>query len=338
MTDLWDHTFACHIEPFIGYLARNGRSPRTAEKYRHTLELFAEMAGDRAVGSTSATEIDEWLRMWHDVYTKARGRPPSAATYRNHVAALRSFYSYLERFDVLRDDGGRLVGNPMARIIAPAALQRANDWLRPPEDRALLSVSCLPQERIFVWFLRWTGLRVGEACSILVADLDLSPGYESVTVRRSKTAAGNRTVALVPELVPQIHQWLHHSRRRGLCYPSAPLFVTRHGTASKPSYVWRVVKRVAHRAGVRPVPCTCSKLLAGRHEMGCRRTQSGENLSEVTPHTLRRTFGSDLLNRGLRLEVVSQLLGHATTAVTERAYAQLMYETARRELLQVLGH
>jgi integrase len=55
------------------------------------------------------------------------------------------------------------------------------------------------------------------------------------------------------------------------------------------------------------------------HERGCARTRNGENLSEVTPHTLRRTFGSDLLNRGLRLEVVSKLLGHASTVVTERA-------------------
>ena len=72
------------------------------------------------------------------------------------------------------------------------------------------------------------------------------------------------------------------------------------------------------------------------HERGCARTRNGENLSEVTPHTLRRTFGSDLLNRGLRLEVVSKLLGHASTVVTERAYAELLDDTMRRELLRVL--
>ena len=70
---------------------------------------------------------------------------------------------------------------------------------------------------------------------------------------------------------------------------------------------------------------------------GCPRTTSGENVSAVTPHTLRRTFGSDLLNRGLRLEVVSRLLGHSSTVVTERAYAQLLGATIRDELLSVLG-
>ena len=56
---------------------------------------------------------------------------------------------------------------------------------------------------------------------------------------------------------------------------------------------------------------------------------SGENVSSITPHTLRRTFGSYLLNRGLRLEVVSRLLGHSSTVVTERAYAELLGTTIR---------
>ena len=54
----------------------------------------------------------------------------------------------------------------------------------------------------------------------------------------------------------------------------------------------------------------------------------------MSPHTLRRTFGSDLINRGLRLETVSKLLGHSNTTITERAYAQLLAPTIRRELLE----
>jgi len=60
--------------------------------------------------------------------------------------------------------------------------------------------------------------------------------------------------------------------------------------------------------------------------------------SAAPPHTLRRTFGSDLLNRGLRLEVVSKLLGHATTTITEHTYAELLDDTTRRELLHALHH
>ena len=65
---------------------------------------------------------------------------------------------------------------------------------------------------------------------------------------------------------------------------------------------------------------------------------SGENRSSISPHTLRRTFGSDLINRGLRLETVSKLLGHSSTTITERAYAQLLAPTIRRELFAAFAH
>jgi integrase len=63
---------------------------------------------------------------------------------------------------------------------------------------------------------------------------------------------------------------------------------------------------VNHRAGVRP------------------RDGKGGNVSEVTPHTLRRTFGSYLLNKGLGLEDVSKLLGHSNIRVTQECYAELL--------------
>jgi integrase len=104
------------------------------------------------------------------------------------------------------------------------------------------------------------------------------------------------------------------------------------------SFAWRLVKRVAHRAGVRPRPRSCHTPRPP-HAPGCPRNLNGYNRSDVSPHTLRRTFGSDLLNRGLRLEVVSKLLGHATTTtITEHAYAELLDDTTRRELLHALQH
>ncbi len=58
---------------------------------------------------------------------------------------------------------------------------------------------------------------------------------------------------------------------------------------------------------------------------------------KLKPHTLRRTFGSHLVNKGLRLEAVSKLLGHASTAITEKAYARLEDTTVRAEMLEALS-
>jgi integrase len=62
----------------------------------------------------------------------------------------------------------------------------------------------------------------------------------------------------------------------------------------------------------------------GRH---CWLVQTGN--SAVTPHTLRRTFGTELLNKGMALEQLSKLLGHADTRVTEASYAEMLDETVR---------
>ncbi len=187
-----------------------------------------------------------------------------------------------------------------------------------------------------VWLLRWTGLRVSEACALKLEDVDLTPERESLLVRKSKTAAGVRTIPIVPCLIPELDTWLALLGSPGVTSPQAHLLPTATGSAYKPTFVWRLVKRAGERAQVRPVDCRCGSRLRTRHERSCPRTTSGENVSAITPHTLRRTFGSYLLNKGLRLEVVSRLLGHSSTVVTERAYAELLGATIRDELLAVL--
>jgi integrase len=167
--------------------------------------------------------------------------------------------------------------------------------------------------------------------------VDLTPERELLVVRKSKTKAGVRTIPLVPCLVPELQTWLHALGNKGITSPEAQLLATSTGSAFRPTFVWRLVKRAGARSEVRPVPCECGSGRSTRHERGCPRTVSGENLSAITPHTLRRTFGSYLLNRGLRLEVVSRLLGHSSTVVTERAYAELLAPTIRDELLAVLS-
>jgi len=206
------------------------------------------------------------------------------------------------------------------------------------EDRALLSADCSHHHRIVVWLLRYTGVRVAEARALTVADLDLTPEGEALTIRGGKTAAATRTIPILPQLVPLVHEHLEFLRGRLSTSSDTPLLATERGTAMTTNYLWRVVKRVAYEAGVRPVPCTCATRRQDRHARGCPRTMSGENRSSISPHTLRRTFGSDLINRGLRLETVSKLLGHSSTTITERAYAQLLAPTIRRELFEALAH
>jgi integrase len=296
-------------------------------------DLLAE--AERSLVTLTASDLDVYFSRWRNAFIERHRRPPSPATYRNRVNSLRAFYSWLERFDLLRDAEGAVVSNPMRWVDAPRVKQRTNDWLRSAEDQALMSAPIPSHERFIVDLLRWTGLRVGEAVSLMTSDVDLAPGNETIFVRESKTPAGRRAIPVLPVLVPTLSDRVH-APTDASSSSDAPILLTRNRTPMKPSYVWRVVKRASFRAGVRVVPCLCQTELS-THQRGCPRTRNGEHLSRVSPHTLRRTFGSHLLNHGVRLEVVSHLLGHASTNVTEKAYAELLYETARREVVSALG-
>lgn len=336
MTELSSLSTNDILTAYESALLRHGRADATRVKYVHGARVFLEWGGSRLVDLTPL-DIDLFLSSWESSWERQTGTRPRRSTVRARIAALRSFFGYLERAGLLTDATGRTAKNPMVGVVAPALEQRPNDFLRPVEDAALLECGSPPAERIVVWLLRWTGLRVSEACALKLQDVDLAPGREGVLVRKSKTSSGVRTIPLVPCLVPELDTWLAMLRDRGIASPQAPVLATATASPFKPTFVWRLVKRAGERADVRPVSCHCASTSRTRHARGCPRTVSGENVSEVTPHTLRRTFGSYLLNKGLRLEVVSRLLGHSSTVVTERAYAELLGTTIRDELLAVVN-
>lgn len=258
------------------------RAPSTVEKYHQHLQAFTAWAGERPLGEITAREIEfEFLGPWAANVTKA--------TRRNRINALRSLFDFAERFDLIER-------NVMRRIERPPREERMGDWLRAEQDAAVLGAAVTPLERTIIYLLRYTGLRVSEACALRWTDIDLDA--QRLTVRESKTPAGRRTIPIHPCLVPILRGW---QQRNGTTY----VLGTRNGTPMFPQFVWRVVKRVGERAGIE-----------GLH-----------------PHSLRRTYGSSLINDGLRLEVISKLLGHSSTTVTEHSYAALLDETIAREVM-----
>jgi site-specific recombinase XerD len=243
-----------------------------------------------------ATVTRQDIEDYLDAWHAADG--PAPGTIRVRLSALKSFYTYLE-------DRGQVDRNPVLRVKPPKSPKKPIQWLRQDEDNAVLECATTDIEAIIVWLHRWTGLRVGEATALLIRDVDLEAG--TIRVRKSKSNSGLRTIPIAPELDLELRRWLHTLQRRGLYRPDAPLLCTAHGTPMASQFVWRVVKRVGERAEVK-----------------------------ISPHTLRRTFASHLLNKGARIEVVSKLLGHSDVRVTQAAYAELEDATTRAEFLRVL--
>jgi site-specific recombinase XerD len=299
---------------------------------------YLDWLGERSFGTPTRVEVDEYLDHWHAHFEQRNGRAPAAATTRLHYTALRSFYDFLESRECLVDEDGHTSPNRFSHLEAPRRVQKPIDWLHPDEDAAILAYRGTANERFVVQLLRWTGIRAGEAQSLRISDLDLTHGAEQIHIRVSKTRNGIRQIPLAPEFRLELDTWLAHQAARGFAYPNAPLLATKNGTPMHHQYIWRVVKRVAFKSGVREVPCICNASPGAYHDSECPRTRSGEHLSEVEPHTLRRTYATTLIHRGASLHVVSRLLGHNSVAVTQQHYAEILDVTIRDEYMRALGH
>ena len=317
------------IEEYDGDLALRRVTKSTRVKYRQHLRAIAGAVGEtRSPASVSTHEIKMHLSRWQREYETSAGRELSPATVRNRMTALGCFYGFLLDNAGLVDEDGLPVPNPMGPISKhkPKVERRVNGWLREDEDVRLMAGQMALQEKVIIFLLRFTGLRVSEAVGLRIRDLNLMT--DKITVRTSKTEAGRRTIPILPGLKPVLRAWLNELEARGLNEPdgyflctlregnskSRPGIRTAPGRPLATQFVWKVVKRVGQRNEIR--------IVDGKSELG--------------PHALRRTFGSDLINRGVRLEVISRLLGHSSTTVTEGHYAELLSETIASEVLEAL--
>jgi integrase/recombinase XerD len=301
------------VDAYTARLTRQGLAKGTVAKYAAAARDFLGWWG-RDPSEARRADVERYLDEWA---ARSEAKPGSV---RVRIAALKKLFDYLDSLGRLVDADGRELRSPVDRVERPRSRKRPNDWLSDEEGSELLGSTLNPQEAIVLALLRWAGLRVGEACALAWRDVDLERG--ELRVRRSKTDSGIRTVPVLPELDRDMRTWERRTRERGLWKPDGPVLVTRNGTAMKPQFAWRLVKRVADRAGVRAREA---------------QDRSGWNISELTPHTLRRTFATDLLNRGVRLETVSKALGHSDTRVTQAYYAELLDQTARDEILRAMG-
>jgi integrase len=300
------------LDFFVAYQTRRGVKPSTQRTYGQYLRPFLGWLDSRDISTLTVRDIEvEWLPVWSTSVQGRIGREPSARTLRNHLIALRVFFAFLHRHEFIPR-------NPLILIEVPRVVRRRNDWLNDDEWSRLIGAAVRPVERIVVPLFRWTGMRSAEAESLLVGEVDFAAG--KILVSASKTPAGIRTIPIFPPLIPYLEEWQLYQARRGVWARDLPLLATSSACEITHTQVWITVKRVAGRAGVRP------RVPEDRDE---------HNVSTVSPHTLRRTFATDLLNRGVRVEVVSKLLGHTNSRTTEESYAELLDTTVASEALAV---
>jgi integrase/recombinase XerD len=286
----------------------NGAAAKTLTKFRPILAMYADWAADRAPGAISGAELRlSWMPTWHAAFGVRNGREPAPRTVNAMIDTLAGFYDWMMKVDLLVDGDGRPVPSPWVKIDRRTFKQPLRPWLEVDELAALIEAGNTPGRRFQAQWLVYTGLRI-EADECRVMDVHLAS--DTISVVLSKTTAGTRSIPLDPRLKPHLLAHLNGMKRRGLYSPTTPILHTRNGTVVKEQQAYRQLVEMGERAGL---------------------------AKKVGPQTLRRTYGSLLLNAGLRIEVVSRLMGHESVSTTAKFYAELLPETIRAEYLRAVS-
>jgi integrase/recombinase XerD len=194
--------------------------------------------------------------------------------------------------------------NPTALVEAPKSLSALPHTLSPAEVERLLAAplgegTLALRDRAMLEVLYATGLRVSELVGLKLTDLQLDVGYLTAFGKRSK----QRIVPLGEAAIEQLRRYLMYGRPlfdRGTA--GGFLFLNRNGQGLTRQGFWKIIKRRAREAGI------------GK---------------KITPHTLRHSFATHLLENGADLRAVQTMLGHADISTTQ-IYTQVTRERLRR--------
>lgn len=226
-----------------------------------------------------AAQLRDYIRKIQDQYSR-----PTVA---RKISAIRSFYRYLRREQIIEDDPSKLVRGPKLIRRLPSCLDRdeITKLLLAP-DQSLLGI----RDRVLLEVLYASGVRVSELCGLKLGDYDSDNMEMRVVGKGAKervvllNASANQWLKLYLE-----EHWYHLANGKSKSADS-PIFLSRQATKLSSRSVHRVVLKHAAAAGIN---------------------------KPITPHTLRHTFATHLLDGGADLRVVQELLGHTTISTTQ---------------------
>lgn len=295
------------------FIAQADVTDSTRTKYRaHLGELARWLARERAASIPDATTGDLVRYMAYlkggDRFAAVRHHRVtgalSAGARKNALASIHSLYRYLVLVDVVERD-------PSAPIKPPRVVHTPGLHLEPEEVRAILDApGGTPRERIQAYLLAYTAARTSELQSLRWRDVDLQHAAITLVGKRGKV----RIVDIHPRLMSELRRW--YLRQDDDARRSAPLrrakddpatdhvLLTRTGNPVATTVISEQLKRRAVRAGVRVVT-----------------HPTGELTSAVSPHAMRRTFATTLLDAGHHIDAIADVLGHTSIDTTRRHYA-----------------
>jgi integrase/recombinase XerD len=282
------------IDEFLEYLSlERGLSTNTLESYGRDLRHFAAYADAGGGGNPlhSGAMVMDYLDS-----LRLSGR--SAATLARRLAALRAFYTYLDQERGLTPDPTRHLQSPKLERRLPAVLSESEvaTIVEAPDTSTPTGM----RDRAMLELLYATGIRVSELIALRMEDWAPEPPR----LRCRGKGGKERIIPVGKRAVQTVNQYLATARRRLIRGrdPGA-LFLNHRGTLMTRQGFWKLIKKYAFMVGIE---------------------------KDITPHTIRHSFATHLLDNGADLRAVQEMLGHADISTT-----QIYTHVSRTRLRQV---
>lgn len=261
-------------------------SKNTLSSYLRDVRQFGEyLDGFTSSGYVTASEEDLCAFVDH-----LRSAGKSVATVSRNIASLKNFYSYLISKSLVAN-------NPTGRLVPDKATQKLPQVMTAREIELLLEQpECTDRkgyrDRAMLELLYATGIRVSELISLDVADVNISAGIINC---RGKDKI--RAIPLYPTAVKALKDYIEFIRPDMIATPNErSLFVNVSGERMSRQGFWKIIKAYQQKAGIE---------------------------KDITPHTLRHSFATHLLENGADLRSIQEMLGHSDISSTQ-IYSQLV--------------
>jgi integrase/recombinase XerC len=286
-----------HLNQFFEHLTyERSMSPHTLRNYASDLGQFREFLcsiekrDDVPISDIDRLTIREWMASLHNDHKKT--------SVARKLASLRTFFQFLVREGIVETNPAKLVATPKIERKLPnhLSMEDAVRFIETPD----LNTDLGRRDRAIIEFLYATGIRVGELVSINLKDIDFREKLVRVTGKRKKQR-------IVPFGEPSLQALMHYlAETRPAFLNNCPpamrdpqaVFLNYQGTRLTTRSVGRLIDKYI-------------KLCADIHN--------------ISPHSLRHSFATHLLDQGADLRDIQELLGHALLSTTQ-IYTQVSME------------
>ena len=272
------------IDDFLTYISTEKRfSQHTITAYQTDLNQF-DLFVKNEMGFSSIKEVNfQAIRSWIFFLLENEN---TARSVNRKISTLKTFYKFLMKNSYIQS-------NPMSKIISPKQSQRLPSFVDEGRMNNLFSVIEFPdtfegiRDKTILETFYALGIRLSELINITLQSID----FHNQTIRIIGKRNKERIIPFGPHLKKCLEQYLKmYEKTFGMLQQNSPIFVTNKGSKAYPMLINRIVNKYIAMVS---------------------------SIEQKSPHVIRHTFATHLLNQGADLNAIKELLGHANLAATQ---------------------